>query len=493
MSKFINSLEHDLNKTTHTENGALSYVSTLSSMLDFFSKCGALRGKKQEQLNYFIKAYNENSTLADKVLFYSRDIRNGQGERELFKNCINWLSTRHPEAFKPNLNKIAEFGRWDDLYTFIDTPLQEEALKVMKEQFDKDIEDFKQNKPISLLAKWLKSENTSSKKSKQLAAITRKYFNMSPKDYRQTLSKLRNHIEVVETRMSANKWNEINYEHVPSRAMKQYTKAFDKHDEIRYKQYLEDVKNGKSKINASTLYPYDIVHKYLKKQITPEEEPTYEELWKHLPNYFGDDFTDNVMCVVDVSGSMTWGSECSNIMPIDVAISLGLYMSERNNGPFQDYFITFSSEPQLVKIQGNSLRDKIDFISRANWSGSTNLQKTFELILSVGKKYNLKNEDMLKKLFIISDMQFDKATYDNLTTFEMIDTMYKQAGYIRPELIFWNINAHNDNPVVKDELGTYLVSGLSPSILSHALKCESMTPYEFMMDVLNSDRYKDIV
>ena len=490
---FVNSVKKELNKTAHTEKGAISYASTLDKVLDFFSKSGALRQQHNDQLDYFMKAYEQDATLADKALFYSRDIRHGQGERDLFKNIVKWLATRYPEEFRPNLKYIPEFGRWDDLYSFVGTPLEAEAFKVMKEQFDKDVKDLNEGHHVSLLGKWLKSENTSSKESCKLGKLTRKAFGINnPKEYRQILSSLRKEIEVVEKLMSAKDWDEINYEHVPSKAMKNYTKAFKKHDEDRYNEYISRVKKGEAKINAGTLYPYDIVHKYLRNDVNSDEEATYEELWKHLPNYFEGIENGNSMCVIDVSGSMYDGR--GNVLPIDVAISLGLYMTERNNGPFKNHFITFETNPGFVEIYGNSLKDKINNIRKAEWEGSTNLIATFKLILDVARKNNLKDEDMPRKLFIISDMQFDDATDDNsLTNFEQIDKMYKEAGYKRPDLVFWNVNAHSDNPVQKDERGTLLVSGISPSILEHALKAEETTPYDFMIEVLNSDRYKCIV
>ena len=513
---FINAISHETNKTARTEKGALSYQSTLDSVLDFFSKSGALRGKTNDALDYFIKAYAQDSALADKALFYCRDVREGQGEREIFKHILKWIATRYADEFKPNVKLIPEYGRWDDLYVLIDTPLQDEALKIMKDQFNEDLKILEEDgndssqgpsdlsteqpgsirpKSISLLGKWLKSENTSSKESRRLAKITRKYFKMNPKEYRQALSKLRAKIEVVEKLMSETKWDNIIYEHVPSKAMKNYIKAFKKHDPDRYAEYIKSVQAGTAKINASTLYPYDIAHQFIcnldKSHI--ENEVELNELWKNLPDYFeGEHANKNVMCVVDVSGSM-YSSKC--ITPIDVAISLGLYMAERNKGPFKNYFITFSSDPELVKIKGNDLFSKIKFMSRANWGGSTDILKTFKLILDVGKKYSLKQEDMPEKLFIISDMQFDNAidSDPNKSTFEIIDDMFKESGYKRPDLIFWNVNARDDSPITKDEQGTYLVSGMSPTILKNTLNMKAMTALDFMLEVLNGDRYKDIV
>jgi len=314
-----------------------------------------------------------------------------------------------------------------------------------------------------------------------------KFFKLNSKDYRQSLAKLRARIEVVETLMSAGEWDKINYEHVPSKAMKQYIKAFKKHDEARYRTYIQSVAKGEAKINAATLYPYDLVRQVLRDSSNAEE---LDELWKHLPNYFEDSTSENVMCVVDVSGSMYSGR--SEVRPIDVAISLGLYMAERAKGPFNNHFITFSSHPELVKVSGCDLASKVNNMTRANWGGSTDILKTFELILNVGKKYSLDESEMPKKLFIISDMQFNEAD-NRLTTFEHIDKMYAEAGYKRPDLVFWNVNAHSDNPVEKDEKGTFLVSGMSPTILMNALNTKATTALQLMLEVLGKDRYKEVV
>ena len=493
---FINAISQDTNKTAYTENGALSYKSTLNHVLDFFSKSGALRDNPNDALDYFMKAYAEDKTLADKALFYCRDIREGQGERKNFKHILRWLATRHTEEFKANIKLIPEYGRWDDLYNLINTPLENDALEIMKQQFFEDLNKLETNDdekviPISLIGKWLKSENTSSGESQKLAKITRKYFNLNPKEYRQALSKLRTRIEIVEKYMCQGEWNKINYEHVPSKALKQYTKAFDKHDSQRYKEYINNVKKGKAKINTGTLYPYDIVKNYIKKSIRPEDDETLNELWKHLPDYFDSD--ENVMCVIDVSGSMY---NFKTIRPIDVAVSLGLYMAERNKGPFKNHFITFSENPEFIEVIGNDLYEKIHNITMANWGFSTNLVKVFDLILNTAVKYQLKQKELPTKLFIISDMQFNKATGFNenyKTVFEVIDQMFKDNGYKRPELVFWNVNAKSDSPIQKNEIGTYLISGISPSILKNALKCTSLTPIDLMLEALNGERYKEII
>lgn len=482
-----------------TANGALSYAETASGVLDFFSKSGALRGQTQEALRYFGKAISENSTLALRALFYMRDVRGGQGERDNFRAILGYLARKFPMEISRNMRYIPEFGRWDDLYSFVGTNLQDLALDLMKDQFMKDLQTLKSGEgSVSILAKWLKSENTSSKESKKLGTITRTYFELTPRKYRKALSLLRDKITLVETAMSQNKWTKVEYGRVPSQAARIYSNAFRKHDTARYTQYIEKVHSGEEKINAGTLYPYDIVKNVRTFDPSKKDEiRTYDALWKALPNYMTE--SENAIAVVDTSGSMGMGS--AKVAPIDVALSLGIYFAERNVGPFKDYFITFSQKPSMQKIQGTDIYEKVRNLNNAHWDGNTDLQAVFDLLLTTAIKKNASQEELPKKIYIISDMQFDIATGQGgygygrrkeSTNFEVIDRKYKEAGYERPQLVFWDVNASSDTPVTKDENGTFLVSGCSPSILKYAVNCIAATPYELMLEVLNSDRYSMI-
>lgn len=485
---FINAIENEIHETAYTENGALSKSTTKDSVLDFFSKCGALRGKCDDAVRYFEEAFRADETLSLRALFYMRDVRCGQGERENFRIIIQWLAKNHKEAILRNMIHIPVFGRYDDYYSLVEIPeVSNDVLTIMKEQFESDISFCKEDKNVSLLGKWLKSENTSSKESRRLGKITRKFFGLSSSEYRKSLVLLRNKINIIETLMSQNKWSEIPYEHVPSRAMKLYTKSFSKRDAERFKEYLEAVKKGEKKINSSTLYPYDIVHRLLGNSVEEQELESLQAQWSSLPDYLEGSEEKNGIVVADVSGSM-YGT------PIEVAISLALYFSERNTGIFKDYFMTFSDNPELIKVHGNNLKEKIENISRANWDGSTNIQSVFDLILRTAVKNKTAEEEMPSKIFIISDMQFNYAcSCNDKTNFEIIEEKYKAAGYKRPVLVFWNVRASSDSPVTKDENGTFLVSGCSPSILKNAMNTKAVTPMDLMLDVLNSERYSMIL
>lgn len=471
-----------------TENGALSLDTSGHGVLDFFAKSGALRGEVDMALNYFVGALSEDAELALKALFYARDVRGGQGERDIFRNCIRYAANFYGDRMKHLVRLIPEYGRWDDLYALIDTPLEDEAFRVMKEQFVRDMESTNP----SLLGKWLKSVNTSSNASRILGRYTAKKFDLNEVKYRKALAKLRKKIDVVERKMTSNNWENITYSKVPSQAMLRYQEAFGRNDPERFKEFMDKVKSGDVSIKASTLYPYQIVGKVLTGFYGMDKDTieTYDELWKALPNYMEGEKT--AIAVVDTSGSMTVSSNPST-RPIDISVSLGIYFAERNKGPFKNHFITFSSRPRMQEVKGNNIAEKALNLSKADWSHNTNLMAVFETILDTAVKNELSQEEIPNKVYIISDMQFDIATGRNdSTNFQVIDKMFRDQGYERPDLVFWNVNAYSDIPVEQDENGTYLVSGASPSILKYAMNCESYTPYDLMLETLNSDRYKPI-
>jgi hypothetical protein len=282
--------------------------------------------------------------------------------------------------------------------------------------------------------------------------------------------------------MSAGKWDEINFEHVPSRAGMLLRKAFSKRQAERYVAYLESVKKGDKKINASTLYPYEIVAKVM----AGYGDDTLEAQWNALPDYVeGDD--SNAMVIADVSGSMSG-------VPITVSISLALYIAERNKGAFHNFFMVFSGTSELIQVKGKSLKDKINHIQRSDttWGQNTNLQAAFDSILRAAVKNNVPENDMPKKLFIISDMQFDSSGA-NRTNFDAMKDKYARAGYVLPQVIFWNVHSTNkEAPVTLDQRGVYLVSGCSPSIFKAAINSRAINPMEMLLDVINSDRYAAI-
>lgn len=483
----LNHLENHFNKT-ETTNGAEAFVSTKSSVLDLFSRGGAMRGKDDSEIaTLFSKAFAENPLLAMKTIFYLRDIRGGQGERNIFKVAIQHLATHNQKALEKNLHLVSEFGRWDDLWVLLDTPVKDSVLNLVAEQLVKD----KHSETPSLLGKWMPSENASSYTTKKYATIIRKYVGGTPKQYRKLLTSLRAKISILETKITEKNYSDIDYSKIPSVAGMKYRGAFYRNDETRYNDFLESLVKGEVKINASTLYPSDIVGKILNNRYqstSSQDVKLFEGQWENLPNFIGDK-TENSLVMADVSGSMM----VNNGLPMATSIALAMYIAERNKGVFHNHFMTFSTNPSLVKIQGGNIVEKVSNICRANWDMSTNIEKALQTLLDVAVDNNLDNEDVIKKLYIISDMQFDGAVRGATNNiFNNLRKEFEAHGYDFPNIVFWNVNAYGNSPMTMNEVGIQLVSGYSPSIVTQLLNSDGKTPYEFMLDVIDVERYSQI-
>lgn len=473
-------------KDVYTTNGMSSNSSSLNNCVNLFFQIGAMRGNdKQQLINTFVKAYNEDALTAIKLLFWARDIRGGAGERQIFRDLIQYLANTKTSSLVKNLSLIPEYGRWDDLLVFIGTNLEADALNIIKA----GLED-----KHGLCAKWMPRPNVGNRERKRQANTLRKFLGLTPKEYRKLLVENSNTVEQL---MCSKNWNTIEYSKLPSKAMSDYMKAFSKNDLVRFQEYLGSLEKGETKINAGAIYPYDVV-KNLKHGVAEGANAQ----WKALPNFLADN-QEFVLPVVDVSGSMNKAAGGNkNVTCMDVSISLGLYISERNEGPFKDAFVTFSDKPKLQYLSG-SLSERYNQLARANWAMSTNLEAVFSLILDKAKASNVDEKEMPSMVLILSDMQFNAATnvrgygintsYWNPTAQEMIEQMYTEAGYKVPKVVYWNLNASNgDVPVQFDKQGTVLVSGFSPSLLKDLLKGKDLTPISMMYDVVNSDRYAAI-
>ena len=493
----IAGLEGTQNKTARTGNGAVSNVSTLNYNLDFFGAGGALRQADDNRvIDLFSKAFSEDRLLAVKTLFYFRDIRSGQGERKTFRTAILWLAGFYPDVLKKNLELVSEYGRWDDLFVLKNTPLWTDVVQLIDKQLVKDRTALRKEGRVSLLAKWMPSINTSSASTRALANEFATEFGLSPRDYRKTLSALRKYIDVIERKMSSKNFSEIDYSRVPSRAGMIYRKAFSKRDADRYVAFLQAVEKGDVKINAATLYPYDIVRNVLTSGRTADQ--TLNLQWNALPNYIKE--PKNALVIADVSGSMTSVGH-GMVRPIDVSISLAIYLAERNKGHFHNYFMTFSNKPTLQRILGSTIQEKVHNLSRAHWEQNTNLQAAFDEILKVAQSNRLEQSELPESLIVISDMQFDVATggysygrTTEKTNFEVIKRKFKDAGYKMPNLVFWNVNAAGNSqfPITIDDNGTAIVSGASPVILTSVLNNQVITPLDVFKRTIEVPRYDAI-
>lgn len=483
----------DQSNVTSTWNGAKAYRSTKNANLDLFGKIGSSRSDVEQAKKLFREAFKEDPETATRILFYGRDVRGGQGERKVFRALLRELALIDKNVVKKLVSAVPHYGRWDDLMVLEDTLVWNTVLEQVKFQLKKDLET-NIGESVSLLAKWMPSINASSKTSKRIGRKIASYLGLTEKMYRTTLSVLRNQLDIPERKMCARNWGEIVYDKLPSRAALMYRKSFMKHDSARYEKYVKDVAEGKAKVNAATLYPYDIVKPFLGNgyssyghSVTATEKSLLDSQWNALPDYMeGNHFNGLVLC--DVSGSMYSAYIGSNIRPIDVSVSLAIYIAERNTGIWKNHFLAFDSIPRLAEVKGATIAEKTRSVekSTSNW-GSTNLQAAIKLILDSAISNNLSQEDLPQNLIIISDMQFNQSC--SSTNYDALKIKYQEAGYTVPNVIFWNVNAAANVPIKVDDRGTCLVSGCSPSIMKSILSQKEYTPLDVMNTAIYDKRY----
>lgn len=443
-----------------TANGAITNSTTDSKLLDFFANAGSLRNRTESEiLRMFNDAYFENPSLALRMLLWVRDCRGGAGERRTFRIIFNSLSPKDKNRI---IHKVPEVGRWDDLW-------KKQANNEVVRTFTPDLLSFLSNNlQNGLLCKWLP------RKGKLFDALV-KYNRTTPKELRKTLV---SNTQVVEQLMSSRRWSEIKYSTVPSKAMSNYARSFSKRDGVRFSEYMQKVEKGEAKINASTLFPYDVLL-----SLNKNAESVVNAQWNALPNYYSD---ENILVVADVSGSMG-DFRSKTLCPIHASISLAMYTAEKNTGLFKDHFITFSSEPKLQKLSG-TFTNRVNQLQQAEWAMSTDLVAVFELLLTKAVKHRLTDQDLPTKIVIVSDMEFNHAV-TNISNFNEIKRQYESHGYTIPQLVFWNVNGRAGNvPVKINDKGVALVSGYSPSIIPSILG-ESISPMAVMLKTLNVERY----
>ena len=491
---------------TMTENGAITHKSTESKLLDMFALGGAYRNRSDEDcIVLFKNAYEEDSLHALKCLFYLRDIRGGQGERRFFRVCLNWLAKEQPEVVVRNLDNIPEYGRWDDMYCLIGTPVEKQMFAMLKKQLVLDIN----SKTPSLMAKWLKSENASSLDTKKKGAKTRKAFGMNHKQYRKTLSMLREKINIVERLMSAGEWDKIEFDKIPSKAGLIYKNAFARRDILKEK-YKTFALDKDTKVNAEVLNPVDIAARifsrggyYSYSKFSEVDIAMLQKYWDNLKDYYNGR-EERGIAVVDTSGSMTG-------TPMNAAVSMGAYIAERGCGPFANHFITFSDRPELVEFTGVDIVDKFQRCSRADWGGSTNIEAVFDLLLDTALKNNCSQDEIPETVYIFSDMEFNSCVTSNQyrrknswgywittgmglgdinTLFEAMSEKWANYGYKMPRLIFWNLDARQNNiPAIGD--GFSYVSGFSMNMIEQILSGKD--GLALCLEKLDSDRYAAVV
>lgn len=477
---------------TRTENGAVALNTTRDARLDLFGVIGALRGEKKARVErLFSEAYRMDTLFATKIAFYARDVRGGLGERETFRTIMRYMALMHPEALRPNLDLIGVYGRYDDLYCLIGTPLENEMWAAMKAQFEEDRRNLEAGEAVSLLAKWIKTADASSARTRELGVLTARRLGYSVYEFKRIVRALRRRIGVIETLMSEGRWEEIRYPEVPSRAMMIYRNAFRRHDGERFAQFVQRAVTGEETIHAGTLYPYDIVEKvaprlgfcfYSASTLNPD--PALEAQWRGLPDYV--ESGTNAIVIADTSGSMTG-------RPMATSVGLAVYFAERNRGAYHNMFMSFSGTSGIQLLRGETLAQKIDSINMNDWSDSTNLRAAFEHVLNIAIRNHVPQEEMPKSLIVISDMEIDYCGDRDWTFYEMMEETYRMNGYVIPNIIFWNVASRHDVfHADAKRRGVQLASGQSAAVFRQVMQTVGMTPVEAMEKIINSERYEAI-
>ena len=473
---------------TRTENGAVALNTTGDKLLDFYSTIGSLRNTDDLRIQrLFADAFHEDALLATKIVFYGRDIRGGLGERKTFRTIIKYMAEHHPECLRPNLDLIGVYGRYDDMYSLIGTPLEDDMWSAMKKQFEEDVQNLHADKAVSLLAKWIKTADASSKETRKLGILTAQKLGYPIYNFKRIVRALRKKIGIIESLMSAGRWDEIEYSAVPSRAMMIYRNAFRKHDEKRYDNFINKAVSGEEKINASTLYPYDLIEKVFRYGIwNPHvvEDKTVEAQWKQLPDYVEEGV--NALVIADTSGSM-------NGRPLNSAVGLAVYFAERNKGAYHNMWMSFSSHPHIHLLKGETLAQKLQSIDLKDWSGNTDLKASFELVLDIALTNHVPADEMPKSLTVISDMEIDYCGNEDWSFYDKMAHKFEKNGYQIPNIVFWNVNSRHDVfHADSSRKGVQLVSGQSASTFKNLISCIGMTPVEAMLKTINSERYEAI-
>lgn len=473
-----------------TENGAFAYSTTGSALLNLFGLVGASRSLCESEIeNALNAAWGENAFLTLRCIFYAGAIRDGigLGERKIFRTCLKWLGNNHPDIATANLGNIAYYTRWDNVFSLYNTPCETVVNVYLMMQLQSDLQAMREGKPISLMAKWLPSTNSASEETRKLSRRLRKTWSMSERDYRRTLSSLRSYLDIVEKKMSNGEWGEIDYPTVPSHAMLRYKEAFRRHDEIRFADFV----NSKQKINASTLFPYDLVHEYANTahhlNLIRKEDEVVERQWEALPNYL-EKSENNVLVMADISGSM---------YPRAIETSLGLacYFAQHNRGYYKNLFMTFASNPQFVEVPEKRLFPALRAALASPVGYSTNLMAAMDKVLETALLHGVTDEELPEALLVISDCEIDRF-YQPGANFDFWDTVvhkFHAAGYKKvPRLVLWNVESRQPTFLTKRE-DVILVSGQSTSIFKNVLAAlNGMTSYDFMVASLTRKEFDKI-
>lgn len=521
---FMDALEDERVQTSYayTDNGALVYETSGSNLVDFNLNISAMRSKSEDEIaSDFRQAFLDNKELAVRYLFFAGDIREGLGERHVFNSIMKNLAQNEPEIAKAVLEFIPEYGRWDEVVNLLNTPIRKDVVKLISTQLSKDIDAASKNEPVSLCAKWMPSLQASNSTVRKNALILCDELGMKKSDYRHMLSDLRNRLNIIEKALAEKDVEKLDamQESLSSKQNYKYKDALMRLMPEQRTEYFNKVLRGEANYNADVLEPHEIYYRYHNQGgygRSVKEDMGYEIMWKQLPNKV--EPGKEVLVVRDGSGSMTVGLRGTNRGTVlDVASALTVYFSEHATGQFHNKFITFSSRPEIVNLDGcDTLADKISKLDHYDDCSNTNLEKTFMLILDTAIKNKMSQEEMPENILIISDMQFDAASHSRYsdtpkwdeTLFDTIRSKFEAAGYKIPGLIFWNVNQEKTAvPEIKNELGLVLLGGYSKNNIDMICKNEFIqevvteqgevkkivkSPEQILTEKLMSERYDAI-
>lgn len=475
-----------------TENGALAYRSSGNYNVDLFFNIGVMRSKKDKDAFFelFSKAVEEDAELATRILLWSRDARGGAGCREPMNFFMSRIISQDDKLIDINLcNKIVELGYWKEFFDLYKHPnitaKQKEvvlAITCLIINYYRNNTDKINGSDYGLFCKWFPRK-------------AKLFFDVA-ENTGMTFKELRKHIvsntSVVETKMCANEWDEIDFSKVPAIANKKYYGTFIKRCVERYNQYLEDVKNGKVKMNTSVLSPFDIALSFVKKstrsgsynnpklEISDDERNALNVMWNSLDTSYMKDKPVRMLCVSDVSGSMF----TSNLFPIAGSLGLGAFIAQNTEGPFKNKIITFSDNPNVYDISGKDVVDIYNAMS-SDWGMTTDISKVYELVLNTSL---LNKDNVPTHIVIFSDMQFDEAQEDEVP-FELYKQKFKDVGLEMPKIIFWNLNVNFTYPARIDD-NVLLLSGYNPAIVKEILTTGDFDALSFVKNAVNKDKYK---
>lgn len=526
-SSFINALTSG---DARTWNSAVSNSTTGSKVLDYFSKCGTYRNRSQSEVDADMAGiFGEDQELALKTVFYNRlitrkpnldtvtKVQRGQGAKDEFQKCLDWMRRNRPELLYNNLWLVPSVGCWKDLW--YNSPVTK-----YHSAFDNQIvynliqAGIQLQEHRALIAKYLPKIRTGRKyhgmqtRHRYLNDFARgfcKFMGWSEKDYRLFKSSPENTAHLWQRNMSKNEWQDIDFNRISGKALfnlisrrgKDRKTTVERHNlEGKYIEWIKSKPVAKftgyvyELYNAAKDQPRSLVQKYT-------YDAQFEQLLARAKEDTNPELLDaGVLCALDTSGSMSWSANLDGVAPIDICIGLGIFFSKFLKGKFQDNVIMFDDTSRLLKLTGDFC-DRVDQIAKENTAwGSTNFQSVIDEIVRVRRQNpNIPIEDYPKVLLVVSDNQFN-PTDDSTTNYNKAMQKLANVGLPKMTIIWWCVNGNGttDFPSKITDEGTVLVSGFDPSIVTNILGTPDVVdkvtgekrkanPYEIMLNALNQE------